>query len=68
MNDQAIAAGKSKDYFHRPLPLAAANVTDESYRNWTCDETPRKPAELKLAPTRADTRQWATPSGSCWPR
>ena len=68
VNDQAMAASAAKEYFHRQAPVALASVSGESYREWTCDEKPRKPADLRSALPPADMRRWATRWESCWQR
>jgi acid phosphatase (class A) len=47
MNDQSIAASTAKEYFRRKFPVAAeTNVAD--YRQWSCDDDVKKPADRPL--------------------
>jgi acid phosphatase (class A) len=47
MNDQAAAASRAKEYFHRKFPIAAAMPAD-SFADWTCDEKVRRPEAFPL--------------------
>jgi acid phosphatase (class A) len=48
LNDQNIVASASKVYFHRQFPVAAAGAKVDSYRDWSCDEDVKKPADRPL--------------------
>jgi acid phosphatase (class A) len=47
LNDQTVATSEAKSFFQRKFP-AAAEMPGESYREWTCDATDRKPSALPL--------------------
>ncbi|SPE41923.1 Phosphoesterase PA-phosphatase related (modular protein) [Candidatus Sulfopaludibacter sp. SbA3] len=48
MNDQAVAAGAAKEYFHRKFPVAAADPQPAAFADWSCDAVSRKPGERPL--------------------
>jgi hypothetical protein len=48
VNDQAIAAGAAKDYFHRKFPVTAADPAPAAFADWTCDTPARKATEYPL--------------------
>jgi acid phosphatase (class A) len=47
MNDQAIAASIAKEFFHRKFPVAAEGAVVD-YRDWSCDDDVKKPADRPL--------------------
>ncbi|WP_263417999.1 phosphatase PAP2 family protein [Terriglobus albidus] len=47
LNEQNVATSHAKDYFKRKFPLSAADDND-TFADWTCDVTARKPAALPL--------------------
>jgi acid phosphatase (class A) len=47
LNDQTVATSMAKDYFKRKFPVTAENPGD-SYAEWTCDATDRKPESRPL--------------------
>jgi acid phosphatase (class A) len=47
MNDQNIAAGTAKEFFHRKCP-AATETTPIAYQEWSCDANVKKPADRPL--------------------
>lgn len=47
LNDQTVATSMAKDYFKRKFPVAA-EMPENAYGNWTCDEGDRKPASRPL--------------------
>lgn len=59
VNDQNIAAGAAKEYFHRKFPVTAA--TPQAYRQWTCDADDRKPETRPLRgyPSGHATLAWS---------
>ena len=48
LNDQAVVASASKDFFHRQFPVAADGAAAISYRDWTCDKIVKKPGDRPL--------------------
>jgi acid phosphatase (class A) len=46
LNDQSVAASAAKVYFHRQFPVAAIGAAN--YKEWTCDQDVKKPAERPL--------------------
>src|ERR1035438_7511242 len=48
MNDQAVAAGAAKEYFHRKFPVAAADPQPTAFADWSCDAVARKPGDRPL--------------------
>jgi acid phosphatase (class A) len=48
LNDQSVVASASKVYFHRQFPVAAAGAAAGSWRDWSCDDDVKKPADRPL--------------------
>jgi acid phosphatase (class A) len=47
MNDQHIAAGRAKEFFHRKFPVAVEQSVGD-YHAWSCDADVKKPADRPL--------------------
>jgi acid phosphatase (class A) len=47
LNDQTVVTSEAKNFFKRKFPVAA-EMPGDSYREWTCDVTDRRPSVLPL--------------------